>query len=148
MGAEHNRMPPAYYRDATAMLAGDPHRKACRWNGQTDQSSAPWPSLVDWAVYHAPGWEAWQRFRISLIGTSYSQRIAMLREWLQDSAVGPERSSGCWDIPLADVARVVNVLRSLRGQFSAHPQLRAFLTEVTPLLHRRWEGCTSQGRLP
>lgn len=44
-------------------VVNDPHRKAgCKYDG-----SLSWQSQVDWAVYHAPGWEAWQEKRAKMV---------------------------------------------------------------------------------
>lgn len=123
----------------------DPHRGRCWWDGAADQRHANWLSLLDWSVYHAPGWELWQTFRESLKGQDMTLRANRISEWWREAISDrcPHgRNCECREVEepqeLADAVRVVNVLRSLRGQFSAHPELRALLAKLNPELSRRW----------
>jgi hypothetical protein len=109
-----------------AMGKSDPHREAgCQFVlGGTD-----WHSGVDWAVYHAPGFEAWQRFRKSLVGLRTSEKIRKLREW-------PTQR-------IEDVIRVLNYTRALRADWSDHPSL----VDYSRFLDRRCKQLLS-GPLP
>lgn len=121
----------------------DPHRGKCWWDGKEDQTQSGWFSLLDWSVYHAPGWSLWQEFRASLVGQAMPLRAHRVSEWWSE-AVSPCAGDGeqeCYCDPadqLADAVRCVNVLRSLRGQFSAHPELRELLDRLNPELEARW----------
>ena len=99
---------------------GDPHRGQCHWDGVAPETLRPgaWFSTLDWAVYHAPGWEAWQAFRGGLVGTPMTERHACIEAWTREHYGNPTE----WG--LAELVRVTNLYRSLRGQFSAHPELR------------------------
>jgi len=105
----------------------DPHRAAgCRYSQETFFRS--WFSQLDWAVYHAPGWEAWQLFRRNLVGKSAEQKLRILEEWPTSS---PQ-----------DLIRVVNYLRAQRGSWSSYPELRAYAEELNPRLEairRGWK---------
>ena len=123
---------------------GDPHgvgdmnrSPVCRWDGN-DPTGRPmkWPSLLDWAVYHGPAWEQWQAFRRSLIGQAMPLRAHRVSEWWAETM---EASDGTIaTLELADAVRCVNVLRSLRGQFSEYPVLRETLDRLNPELEARW----------
>jgi len=108
----------------------DPHRGGCNWHRRdTPPEDLSWFQLLDWAVYHAPGWREWQEFRRGLVGTPMDERAERIRlRW--ELHQEPE-----FDL-LAHTVRIVNLLRSLRGQFSADPRLRSLLAEVTPELEK------------
>lgn len=104
----------------------DQHRGACRWPGpETRIGALDWFGLLDWSVYHAPGWVEWQVFRMSLVGQPMPLRRRRIEEWWELSGKG-----------LADAVRCVNVLRSLRGQFREYPELRELLDQLNPELDR------------
>jgi hypothetical protein len=93
----------------------DPHRLAgCNWDGTVPEKGEPpsWFSDLDWAVYHAPGWEHWQAFRASLVGTPIPERLDQIWMWVHSHPTN-----------LAETIRVVNLLRSLRGMDSKFPQI-------------------------
>lgn len=114
-------------------MSADLHRTRCHWDGNQDQSRSGWFSLLDWAVYHAPGWEQWQEFRASLVGRPMEARAHWVWEWWWKTTRTADPSQ-----ELADAVRCVNVLRSLRGQFSAHPELKTLLDKLNPELEKRW----------
>jgi hypothetical protein len=98
-------------------MARDPHRAAgCRFNEVSFSTS--WFSQLDWAVYHAPGWQSWQTFRRTLVGRSIEEKYLCLRSW-------PTRTP-------QDLIRVVNYLRALRGSWSAYPALGEYAAELNP----------------
>ena len=124
---------------------GDPHgigdrnrAPECRWTQELEPRLDKWTSLLDWAVYHAPGWEEWQVFRRSLIGQPMALRAWRVAEWWHTSPKGDPETE------LANAVRTVNVLRSLRGQFSANPELPELLARLNPELDRRWDRVRNQ----
>ena len=99
-------------------VVNDPHRKAgCKYDG-----SLSWQSQVDWAVYHAPGWEAWQEKRAKMVGTTNQEKLRVLQAHPQESR--------------QDVIRVLNYCRSMRGQWSVEPGFKALAAK----LNDRWKG--------
>ena|ERR1700712_2857983 len=86
-----------------------------------------WLELLDWSVYHAPGYEEWQEFRKSLIGVEMHERWVRITEHWYASDNG-----------LAETVRHVNLLRSLRGQFSTEPKFRVLLDQLNPRLKELW----------
>jgi hypothetical protein len=118
---------------------GVPHYRGFDFEGKAEYFvwELKWFELLDWAVYHAPGWESWQEFRKGLVGRPMEQRCAQIRAYWEVvnalHATAPDQFRA-----LADCVRVINLLRSLRGQFSAYPELREFLNEVNPLLDKWW----------
>jgi hypothetical protein len=121
----------------------DPHRRSGCWF-EKNQFTVPvegeavtapdwhepqpvenWFGLLDWAVYHAPGWREWQAFRASLVGTPMKHRESQIRKWWERSHTSLGENPA-----LANEVRVVNLLRSLRGQFRRHPELQALLQEA------------------
>ena len=88
----------------------DPHRGRC-WYREYDTQ---WLSELDWAVYHAPGWQEWQKFRGSLVGTPIDERLENVRVWLRTHGEGR-----------VELVRTVNLLRSLRGYDSVSIELVA-----------------------
>jgi len=95
------------------MTTSDPHRRAgCRWV----KGDNTWLSQLDWAVYHAPGWERWQEFRKRLVGRSSADKLAKLRAWPTNT---PQ-----------DVLRVMNYCRSMRGQWATEPGFKTLATEL------------------
>jgi len=100
-------------------MAADPHRSAgCKYQPESDS----WPSQVDWAVYHAPGFEAWQELRASMVGMETNEKLAKLRSW--------------WTAHSSkqDVIRILNYTRSLRGQWGAYPAIR----QMNESFNRKW----------
>jgi len=94
-------------------MAVDYHRAAgCKWDGKTPTANSNWFSLLDWAVYHADGHGEWQAFRKDLVGSPIEQRASKAQGWL--SKHGSD---------LANTVRVLNLMRSLRGQWSSNPSL-------------------------
>ena len=77
----------------------DPHRGECHWDGSTN-----WFSRLDYAVYHAPGWEEWQAFRQGLVGQPIEVRVERMNERF---------SQGGTDI--LEVIRLLNLTRSHRA---------------------------------
>ncbi|WP_422747918.1 hypothetical protein ACN27E_07575 [Mycobacterium sp. WMMD1722] len=66
-----------------------------------------------------------------MVGTSIpDQRRAILTWW--------GRGHGTEVDQLANAARCVNVLRSMGGEVSEHPELRAALDRLNSELARRW----------
>lgn len=96
----------------------DPHRKVCRYQ----KGSTTWASSVDYAVYHADGWEAWQDFRLSLRGMSPADKVKRLRWWLRthDSE---------WDI-----YRVLNYARSQRATWKSTPEMATISRQLAPMV--------------
>jgi hypothetical protein len=88
----------------------DPHRTGCVWN-RLITPSGQWQSDLDWAVYHADGWGRWQRFRAGLVGSDIPSRVKLLKEWYE---VDPSA---------ANLIRVLNMCRALRGQWVRFPQI-------------------------
>jgi len=121
----------------------DPHRAAgCALEGRIDPAKVVvrdlrWFELLDWAVYHAPGWESWQEFRRGLVGQPMAERCTHIRTYWEVAnalhVVSPDPDRAC-----ADAVRVINLLRSLRGQMTEYPELRQFLKEINPLLEQWW----------
>jgi hypothetical protein len=90
----------------------DPHRVAgCNFTG----SLTDWFSELDWAVYHAEGFEEWQEFRAGLVGTPIIARVEKLRARL------PEEPAVQGTPEHAAIVRVLNYTRSLRGLWSKFP---------------------------
>ena len=50
------------------------------------------PAYVSTAVYHAPGWEAWQAFRGGLVGTPMTERHARIEAWTREHYGNPTES--------------------------------------------------------
>ena len=124
---------------------GDPHgigdknrAPECRWTQELEPRLDKWTSLLDWAVYHGPYWTEWQDFRRSLIGQPMALRATRVLQWWEDHTPGTPETE------LADAVRCVNVLRSLRGQFSANPELPATLAQLNPKLDARWDRVRNQ----
>lgn len=111
------------------MISVDPHRGKCWWDGKPPSNETKWLSLLDWSVYHAPGWEDWQAFRSSLIGQPMELRAKRVGQWWEEAHRENE---------LAEIVRCVNVLRSLRGQFKECHELRELLDKLNPELSSRW----------
>jgi len=113
----------------------DMHRGKCFYREPiaADPKEWTWLELLDWAVYHGPGWELWQEFRQSLLTMPMPTRAAVIREWWQASLL-----SGNEEEQLADIVRCTNILRSLRGQFSTYPVLPELLASLNRELEARW----------
>lgn len=118
----------------SAAFHEDPHPGSCSWDGNPDQSGSSWDSLVDWADYHAIGWARWQAWRKHLLlGRPMASRAdAIEMYWSGFNGSGGEG----WK--LACAARVVNALRKLTADFSAHPELQHALDRLSPELEQRW----------
>jgi hypothetical protein len=90
----------------------DPHRAAgCHWKGE-DGISGSWISQLDWAVYHAEGWQQWQRFRMGLVGIPVKEKLSKLYQWKRAHTT------------VQDLIRVLNYLRSLRKEWRNLPNLK------------------------
>jgi hypothetical protein len=90
----------------------DPHRATgCHWSHEVGIVGS-WFSQLDWAVYHAEGWQQWQEFRSDLVGKPLEMKLRRLYQWNRSHR------------GVQDLIRVMNYLRSLRGQWSALPNLR------------------------
>lgn len=101
------------------MSVDDPHREAgCNWQ----RGNRRWVSLLDYAVYHAPGWEAWQRYRKAMVGMKTDQKLKVLKQWPLNSV---------WDL-----IRVLNYTRSLRALWGGHPSLVDYNRYVNSLYRR------------
>ena len=120
-------------------MAEDPHRGACRWDKKTPTASTKWGSLLDWAVYHAPGWQDWQKYRADLTKVDMGKRAGRVSAWW--SASGSQGGAR----KLADAVRTVTVLRSLRGAWSSHPEMKALHDRLTATMDRLWKGETPKG---
>jgi len=105
------------------------HRSVCHAGADwKPYRGCSWTSLLDWAVYHAPGWSEWQAWRGTLVGTPMKDRCSAIEQY--------------WEMNLRDLqtcVRVANLLRSLRGQFTDYPELRLFLDEVNDRLSEAME---------
>jgi hypothetical protein len=94
------------------MTKQDPHREAgCRWNGN-DGLKGSWFSILDWAVYHADGWQKWQAFRESMVRKSTTYKLERLYQWRRAHT------------SVQDLIRVMNYLRSMRGVWHNYPNMR------------------------
>lgn len=109
----------------------DFHRGECRCpKGDFLPTEVSWPALLDWAVYHAPGWEEWQHFRKEMEGLWSTVNVYfVLSSWLE------ERSpAGTHSAQLEDLVRTVNLSRALRGLQSRQEEIVIFREEYTPTL--------------
>jgi len=82
-----------------------------------------WLRDVNDAVYYAPGWKNWQRFRQSLKGMSIDLKLSWIREYWDDHKYSMNRA--------VEKIRVVNYLGALlRGGFEqARPLFNALKEE-------------------
>jgi hypothetical protein len=119
----------------TASFDADPHPSQCLWDGKADQSCSDWDSVVDWALYHASAWRRWQLLCENL-------DVADTAVWVEITWNGAVDHSKHPAEQLAYIVRCVTLLRSLGGEFAAHPELREWLDRLTPELERRWHGET------
>jgi hypothetical protein len=95
--------------------------KQTRKPGKVGRTSY-WQHDVNYAVYWAPGWESWQRFRLSLKGQSIEKKLERLRGYWN----GSDQDANEW-------IRVYNYLGAL---------LRGGFEEARPLFNsmRRGDG--------
>ena len=100
--------------------SADPHRKVCRYR----EGDTSWTSNVDYAVYHAPGWEDWQDFRLTLKGMPPDAKAKLLMRWYNEN---PDRSN---------LYRVLNYARSQRATWSTTPSMRAINEDLGSLIGR------------
>lgn len=128
----------------------NPHRGPCGWNEDTNLQRLGWFQLVDYAVYHAPGWKLWQSFRRSLIGQPMPRRVRRLEKWMDEAREADDPTA-----LLVDLVRVVNLLRSLRGRWKEEPALREMHDRLHPELTVMWKAgeprpwrASQQGRPP
>ena len=108
-----------------------PHRGECLFTVGVFTEKLKWLELLDWAVYHAPGWIEWQEWRKEHEGRWKTLDVyAELRGWLATQP--PEHR-------LQDLVRTVNIARSLRGIQKEHPEVVAFREEFTPEMDDLWK---------
>ena len=84
-------------------------------------------------MYHAPGYQQWQKYRADLVGSDIGQRATKVASW-------NSTHSG-----LANLVRCVNVLRSLRGSWSSHPELKKLHDRLSPQMDKAWKGESAGG---
>jgi hypothetical protein len=117
------------------VLVDDPHRGKCQvveqfghiptvqdWR-HNPPSTWLWPALVDYAVYHAPGWEEWQKFRSNMVGTSIKEKLRRLKLWERDHAA-----------TLIETVRVLNYLRSSRAAWKGEAEMRPWADRLSKQL--------------
>jgi hypothetical protein len=90
-----------------------------------------WLSHLDWAVYHADGWETWQAFRLDLT------RVPMIPVRIRRMEAWYDR-----DPTYANVLRVLNLTRSMRGLWSRHPCIVDLNARMNNELRRMQEEVT------
>lgn len=113
------------------------HRAAgCLWTGgRTVESekvllTEQWLVALDLAVYHMPNADGWQTYRQQMTKTPVTGKYAKMVEWLEPFGYNPDRvPADSWArVPHADVIRVMNLCRALRGCWHEQPELRKLAT--------------------
>jgi hypothetical protein len=95
-----------------------PHRESCVF---TDGRITSWPTLVDYACYHAHGWESWQRYYADLRYLEPTKRLEALKRWPSRTAI--------------DAVRLYWATRTMRGMWHRYPSIVDYSRWLQRRLH-------------
>jgi hypothetical protein len=112
-----------------------PHRNGCWWQEsdlrvEKDLLQRSWLEVLDWSAYHAPGSHIWQEYRKRMLTVPVTERYHWMWQWLHASRHWNEAIA----VPAEDIVRVMNLCRSLRGQWRQLPEVKQLAAD----LHRTW----------